>query len=60
MPCRGPDHECPPSFKAELDKTTRILCDLLRNFPEAVERLSSEGREWWRNHQKIDADRKGR
>ena len=62
MPCRGPDDDSCDSYREqlakqrrELDKVTRLLCEVMTNgVPHASEELA----EWWQNHQELDRKRK--
>lgn len=71
MPCYYDPMDYVPGYRAgkdamrsELDKLTRMLCEVL-NFTEdevemrAMQRyLSKEVMEWWDKHKKFDAKRK--
>lgn len=61
MPCRdgGPCYENDPVLVARLDKVTRLLCEVLTIDPTVADRFNVVGlKEWWVNHQAMDAARK--
>lgn len=59
MPCRSDyEGEDLARTKFELDKVTRLLCELVRTVVNHGAFLSPELTQWWRQHVEIDAKRK--
>lgn len=65
MPCRYDDDTSAAQYGEclkELDKTTRILCEVMDLLFKATDyeptELSQEAQIWWKNHQEKDAIRK--
>ena len=66
MPCRGPDSdECAAMDRAELervlkemDKVTRMTCELLASIEAGNPYVTDELRVWWGKHKKLDEQRR--
>lgn len=57
MPCRSDEYESDVRInqQRELDKVTRMLCEVLSQIE--TKSLSSEIRDWWKEHQEKDKER---
>lgn len=66
MPCYGPTpeqeralaEEAYQNTLEELDKVTRLLCELCTVFDKEGLRMTGEQARWWLAHEKLDAKRK--
>ena len=52
------EYEEKQKIKAELDKTTRLLCEVLSGMEEWPVDPSPELQDWWKNHKEMDKARK--